>query len=73
MREEIRRESKPPQWDLVEEMIVEPMRELKRDLAEEYMRRSAKKQSLVPIDRDPVPDQYSEAVRRYYERIGSGL
>ncbi|MCC9657262.1 hypothetical protein [Rhodopirellula halodulae] len=73
MRQDIRRESKAPQWNLVEEMIVEPMRELQRDLAEEFMRRSTKKQSLVPIDRDPVPDEYTEAVRQYYERIGSGL
>jgi hypothetical protein len=26
----------------------------------------------VPIDRDPVPPQFAEGVRRYYERLGSG-
>ena len=26
----------------------------------------------LPIDRDPVPRRYSEQVRRYYERLGSG-
>jgi hypothetical protein len=26
----------------------------------------------VPIDRDPVPPQFTEGVRRYYERLGSG-
>ena len=28
--------------------------------------------ALVPIDRDPVPPQFAEGVRRYYERLGSG-
>ncbi|EMI51801.1 hypothetical protein RSSM_06778 [Rhodopirellula sallentina SM41] len=53
-------------------MIAEPLRELRRDVREEWMRRSAEKNALVPIDRDPVPDQYSNAVREYYERLGSG-
>jgi hypothetical protein len=25
----------------------------------------------VPLDRDPVPDNYSELVRKYYEKLGS--
>jgi hypothetical protein len=29
-------------------------------------------EALVPIDRDAVPPQYAEQVRRYYERLGSG-
>jgi hypothetical protein len=28
--------------------------------------------NLVPIDREPVPPEYVEQVRRYYERLGSG-
>ncbi|WP_044304128.1 hypothetical protein, partial [Rhodopirellula sallentina] len=71
-RADLIRHSKAPQWDLVEEMIAEPLRELRRDVREEWMRRSAEKNALVPIDRDPVPDQYSNAVREYYERLGSG-
>jgi hypothetical protein len=27
--------------------------------------------SLVPLDRDPVPEAYSELVRKYYENLGS--
>ncbi|TWU41105.1 DUF4175 family protein [Novipirellula artificiosorum] len=72
VRVDLQRKSKNPQWDLVDEMIAEPLRELRRDVQEELMRRSAEKNSLVPIDRDPVPDQYSDAVRRYYENLGSG-
>ena len=36
------------------------------------VRRRESPDALVPIDRDPVPPQYAEGVRRYYERLGSG-
>jgi hypothetical protein len=52
-------------------MVAEPLNELSRKIAEEIRRRTSP-DSLVPIDRDPVPPEYSEAVRRYYERLGSG-
>ncbi len=72
VRIELKRHSKDPQWALVEKMIAEPLRELKRDVQEELLRRSAEKNALVPIDRDPVPDEFSKAVQRYYENLGSG-
>lgn len=71
-RSEFRRNSTQPQWDGVEEQIAKPLRELTRSVAEELLRRSADRHAIVPIDRDPVPERYSEAVRRYYERLGSG-
>ncbi|WP_442510241.1 DUF4175 family protein [Novipirellula sp. SH528] len=72
VRTELLRHSKAPQWNLIEEMIADPLRELQRDVQEEYMRRSAEKNAQVPVDRDPVPSQFSEAVRQYYENLGSG-
>ena len=72
MRIESRRHSKEPQWALVEDLIATPLRELKRDVQEELIRRSAEKNAAVPIDRDPVPDEYAGAVERYYESLGSG-
>ena len=72
MRAEMERHSKLPQWDLVEELVAQPLRELKRDVKLEYLRRAAEKNALVPIDRDPVPDRFTEAVRQYYENLGSG-
>lgn len=72
VRADLIRHAKAPQWDMVEEMIAKPLRELQRDVQEEWLRRSAEKNALVPIDRDPVPSEYSDAVRRYYERLGSG-
>ena len=72
VRIEFKRHSKEPQWSLVDEMIAQPLRELKRDVAEELIRRSADKHAQVPIDRDPVPGEFADAVRRYYESLGSG-
>ena len=40
-------------------------------IAEELARRETS-DSLVAIDRDPVPAKYSEVVRKYYERLGNG-
>ena len=71
-RSKLRRNSKQPQWDGIEEQIAKPLRELTRSVAEELLRRSADRHAIVPIDRDPVPERYSEAVRRYYESLGSG-
>ena len=48
-----------------------PLVELRDKVAEELLRREAS-EALVPIDREPVPADYVEQVRRYYERLGSG-
>lgn len=72
MRVEMRRHSSEPQWELVETMIAKPLRELKMKVSEELMRRVSDRADPVPIDRDPVPDEYSGAVKRYYESLGSG-
>lgn len=72
MRQELRRHSEQPQWELVESMIAKPLRELKMRVSEELMKKSSERSATVPIDRDPVPDQFSGAVKRYYESLGSG-
>ena len=72
VRIDFRRHSKEPQWGLVEKMIARPLRELKQRVSEELLRRSAEKHAPVPIDRDPVPVEYADAVRQYYESLGSG-
>jgi hypothetical protein len=71
VRRDYQRHSKKPEWSLVEDMIARPLRELRQHVAEELLRRSAEKNAVVPIDRDPVPDRYAEQVRRYYEQLGS--
>ena len=70
-REEFKRHSKEPDWNQLQELVAEPIRELRDRVAEEVRRRESP-DSLVPIDRDPVPPQFAEGVRRYFERLGSG-
>jgi hypothetical protein len=65
------RHSAEPNWDLVKLKVAQPLAELQDRVAEEIMRR-ASNEALVPLDRDPVPAEYQNAVRRYYERLGSG-
>jgi hypothetical protein len=70
MRDEIKRHSKEPQWPLVKAHIATPLAEVRNRVAEELTRRESS-DSLVPIDRDPVPNKFSELVRRYYEKLGT--
>ncbi len=67
-RIEIKRHSKAPDWELVRTSIYGPLIELESQVAEELARRNPEKQ-IVPIDRDPVPERYSEFVRSYYEQL----
>lgn len=70
-RAEFKRHSKPPDWDMIRKMIAEPLVELQEQLDEELARKQGD-DALVPIDRDPVPRKYDDAVKKYYERLGSG-
>ncbi|MBX3438430.1 MAG: hypothetical protein KF861_13140, partial [Planctomycetaceae bacterium] len=65
------RHSESPNWDLVRSDVYGPLLELRDRLAEEIARREPT-DGVVPLDRDPVPDRYTELVERYYERLGSG-
>jgi hypothetical protein len=71
-RRDFKRHGREPQWSLVREMVAQPLEELKQSVSDELLRRSAARNELVPIDRDPVPDRYADRVRRYYEELGSG-
>lgn len=71
MRVDIKRHSKEPNWSLVEKMIAQPLTELSQQIEFELAKRE-ETNPLAPIDRDPVPRQFSELVRRYYQRLSSG-
>ncbi len=71
IRKDVRRHSEEPNWEMVQLKIVRPLVELQGSVQEELLRRSADK-SLVPIDRDPVPAEFENAVRRYFEQLGRG-
>ncbi|MEE2947516.1 MAG: hypothetical protein VX392_04290 [Verrucomicrobiota bacterium] len=69
IRRDNKENGKPPKWDLVDMQILRPMTEINKRLEEELSLRQPKRE-MVPVDHEPVPAQYSELVRRYYERIG---
>jgi hypothetical protein len=68
-RQEYTRERKKPDWAVVQLQVMKPLLEVRSRIADELARRESN-EALVPIDRDPVPNRYSDLVRRYYEELG---
>lgn len=71
IRRDFNRHSKVPQWGLVDEQVTKPLAELRERIDEELAKRE-KPDARLPLDRDPVPSEFEELVRRYYEQLGSG-
>ena len=71
VRSEFNRHSKEPNWDIVRDFINRPLVELRDQVSQELLKRQSA-EALVPIDREPVPPEYADQVRRYYERLGGG-
>jgi hypothetical protein len=69
LRRDFRQDQKKPDWTVVQLEIMKPLVEVRNRVAEELARRDSK-DSLAPIDRDPVPNRFAESVRRYYEELG---
>lgn len=69
IRLEFRRDLKKPDWAMVRLEVLKPLVEVRQQITEELARREPADR-LVPIDRDPVPTRYAEAVRIYYEELG---
>ncbi|MEM7785250.1 MAG: hypothetical protein AAF623_18015, partial [Planctomycetota bacterium] len=65
------RHSATPNWSLIRLKISQPLKQLQNAVAEELIRRTTQ-DALIPLDRDPVPVEYQDAVRQYYERLGRG-
>lgn len=70
-RADYTRNSKEPDWDRLIDAVAEPLAEIRQRVREER-RRQESPDSLVPIDRDPVPVEYADTVEKYYQRLGSG-
>jgi hypothetical protein len=68
-RQEFKRERKKPDWAVVHLQVMKPLIEVRDRIADELARRDSR-EALVPLDRDPVPNRYSDLVRRYYEELG---
>ena len=69
VRQEFKRDAKKPDWTVVRLQVIKPLVEVRDRITDELARRESK-ETLVPIDRDPVPNHYSELVRRNYEELG---
>ena len=69
VRAEFTRHGTEPQWDLVRERITRPLAELRQRVSEKLAQLKSD-EALVPIDRDPVPGRFAEAVRTYFENLG---
>jgi len=69
LRQDYTRTLKKPDWAVIQMEIVKPLLEVRNHISDELARRDSK-DSLVPIDRDPVPNRYAESVRIYYEELG---
>ena len=51
------------------DFVIDPLAEAIGAL-DARLRELNKENPLAPIGRDPVPDRYSEVVRRYFEELG---
>lgn len=71
VRQDFTRHSQTPNWDIVIDTVSQPLVDLRNAVNQELLRRESA-EALVPIDREPVPPEYAEQVRKYYERLGSG-
>jgi len=69
IRQDFKKDRQKPDWVVVRLKVMQPLAEVRQKLVEELVRRE-NKEPMVPIDRDPVPTQYSDLVRRYYESLG---
>ena len=70
-RREFKRHGKEPEWDLVSKEILEPLAEVHGQVREELLKLESE-DSPVPIDRDPVPERFSDLVEKYYKELGRG-
>ena len=59
-----------PRPDEVRKELLVPLTQVRVWIQEELARQE-NSASLVPLDRDPVPENYSAIVRQYYEKLGS--
>ena len=71
MRIDFQRNNDAPQAGSINQRITNPLVELRQRLSEEIAKLN-KENPIAPIDRDPVPSEFRDLVRRYYEELGSG-
>jgi hypothetical protein len=70
-RSDFRKRGQKPDADKLRSTVLDPMTEVRTRLQED-LARLANANSLVPLDHDPVPENYADMVRKYYEKLGGG-
>ncbi len=71
VRMNMKRSNEAPQVAHLNSRITLPLIELRDRVVEELSKRDAGK-NLAPVDRDPVPAEFRELVKRYYQELGRG-
>ena len=69
-RRNYRQAGRLPSGEELQNKVLAPLA-LARDWVGQELSRAQNDHSLVPLDRDPVQEKYSELVRQYYEKLGS--
>jgi len=71
LRINLKRSNEAPQVSYLNQGITQPLVELRDRVAEELAKKGSGK-NLAPVDRDPVPAEFRELVKRYYQELGTG-
>lgn len=69
LRKEFNRHAKDPDQETLEKEILRPLVEAAAKL-DARLHELNRENPLAPVGRDPVPERYSEIVRRYFEELG---
>lgn len=69
MRKDFKRHSRVPDQEKIDQEVLKPLAEAAREL-DARLKEIERKDPLAPVGRDPVPDRYTEIVRRYFEELG---
>lgn len=71
LRIDLKRSNEAPQVSYLNQRITQPLVELRDRVAEELAKKGVGK-NLAPVDRDPVPAEFRELVKHYYQELGTG-
>jgi hypothetical protein len=71
LRINLKRSNEAPQVAVLNTRITQPLIELRDRVAEELSKKDTGK-NLAPVDRDPVPAEFRDLVKRYYQELGAG-
>ena len=69
-RTDFKRNSRPPEWDVMETGLIKPLRRIRSDVQNEIARQEGDEQK-VRVDRDPAPVAYKDLVERYYQKLSA--